>query len=307
MNVSQFVLCQPWAVQLPEESWQKLLQSRGRTRVTSVMEHGAASFVVASVSVSFSTADGLPSELQELHAAVPMQIWIVETADSPAALIIRFSDAYYFVDHTMLRSLSIQRNTRKNSLSMSQQSTGSRVLCFCWPLELEMTLSVYNGDGVEKSTVVERLNAIVNAMSTMLTKRLSTDSILYPLWNANSDQDDDEEIVIKKCIQNSLKCSRLVTAMTHGPLTAKDLYKLNKLSAPAGFSGFDLGSEDIYSRYHSHVPGFVSSFACASLPATTAEVLEARVLKKRKRKMESVEIELSTIFDEHSSGAGLEV
>ena len=191
MNISQFVLCQPWAVQLPEESWHKLRESSGGSRLTCVHEHGMASFAVASLSVSFSAADEPSPELQ---ANVGIKMWIAETMGFPAALIIQFSDDFYFIDHTMLRSLSIQRNKKKSSQSRSQLTPGCHVLCFCWPLELEMTLSLCNGDKSERSTVVEQLNEIVCSMSTMLTKKLSTDPLFYSLWKSGDNQDDEEEI-----------------------------------------------------------------------------------------------------------------
>lgn len=313
MNVHHFLQYQCWLKDFPLGSLRLLKKERdnGGVIMTCILQECNAAFSVLGESISFASGLGEISSNGNISidGIADTEVWIVESRDRgdvplPAALLMRINEGYYFVDHTMLKSLSIQKSKgHLEGLSPNHRRPGTTTsqLRFCWPLNLDMIVS-FTGRGDEGVLPeIEKLKAAVGSMSKKLTRDLSTHALFYPLWKGDTPFNGDVDCCIRGCIDQAVLCGSQLTFMSSLPASVPDIYAANNLVNPQ-YSGSDLVIDDRVNAYCRVGLRVAVSMDASSVCSSTMNEIEVSLAKKRKSMVEQIDIVLTSIFPDNQCG-----
>lgn len=309
MNVYQFLNCQPSFEEFSAASLLQLKKEHDecRLQLRCILQEGFVVFRAIGELVHFVPSDSPSRGVTEgeAAAAVSGELWIAERTELsskqfPAALLIRVVDNFYFVDHTTLKSLSIQRSkTIQGALAKAAVTRGSistHMLCFSWPLDLDMHLVVDCGVDAGRPAVLDRLTAIVNVMSTVLNRQLCSHPLFRDLWREKSSGTDAAKDAIKYCLDSSLRCSSVLTALMRLPVTAADVYAANGL-IPSPALQTEAASIDnkfnVSPQYSSNISDAISA---SRIKAAESTAMDAAFTKERKLQLGYVDSVLAQMY-----------
>ena len=233
MDIRDFLLYQPWLIDFPSGLLETLKRERdtGRLRLPRLFTHGKASFLAAGTLVACIEMGARKSE-------VDMDMWVVEFPTDmpeqyPSAMILRIAGNYYFADHTMLKSVSIQRdvkNCASENVSKQVRVSSGHVLCFNWPMDLQVHVAIMHDEAAMSQAGLKYLTTVVESMSSKLSRNLCDHPLFLPLWFLRSPAEGSECTHVSNCHRAAVECSEVLSDLLKPPCNIFATHSISDIS-----------------------------------------------------------------------------